>query len=123
MTTLHIANRLADLCRQGKSDEAFDTLYTHDAVSVEAAAGPGFNQEVKGLAAIKAKGQWWLSNHEVHAANVNGPWPHGDRFILGFQFDVTNKPSGARMQIDEAALYTVKNGKIMKEEFFYAAEE
>jgi hypothetical protein len=50
---------------------------------------------------------------------VTGPWPHDNRFIVGFQIDVTNKPSGRRMYFDEVGLYTVENGKIIREEFFY----
>ena len=30
-----------------------------------------------------------------------------------------NKPSGQRMQMEEAAFYTIRNGKIVREEFFY----
>ena len=119
MNTTDIANKLVELCREGKNMEALATLYSNDAVSVEAMAMPGMNQEAKGLPAIKAKGEWWMANHEVHSASITGPWPHGDRFIVGFQYDVTNKPSGNRMQMDEAALFTVKDGKIVREEFFY----
>ena len=119
MSTLDIANKLVDLCRQGKSEEALSTLYAENAVSVEAVAMEGGSQEAKGLAAIKAKGEWWLTNHEIHSASVTGPWPHGNRFIVGFQFDVTNKPSGRRMKMDEVGLYTIENGKIVREEFFY----
>ena len=67
----------------------------------------------------EGKGQWWRENHEVHSASVTGPWPHGDRFIVGFQYDITNKPSKTRMQMNETALFTIKNGKIVREEFFY----
>jgi ketosteroid isomerase-like protein len=119
MTTAEIANKLVALCREGKNMEALNTLYAADAVSVEAVAMPGMQQEAKGLDAIKGKGEWWVANHEVHSAAATGPWPHGDRFIVGFQYDVTNKPSGQRIQMDETALYTVKNGKIVREEFFY----
>ena len=122
MTTMEIAKKLVELCKQGKNAEALDTLFADDVVSVEAVAMPGTQQEVKGLAAVRAKGEWWVNNHEVHSASVTGPWPHGDRFIVGFEFDVTNKPSGNRMQMAEAALYTVRNGKIVREEFFYDAE-
>lgn len=69
---------------------------------------------------IRAKGEWWSDKHEIHSFHVAGPWPHGDRFIVGFQFDVTNKPSGRRMKMEEMGLYTVANGKIVREEYFYA---
>ena len=119
MSTLDIANKLVALCREGKNDDA-KALYTSDAVSVEAVAMPGAEQEARGLAAIKAKGEWWRTNHEIHSASVTGPWPHGNRFVVGFQYDVTNKPSGQRMKMDEVGLFTVQDGKIVREEFFYS---
>ena len=121
MTALEIANKLVELCRQGKNHEA-KALYADDAVSVEAIAPPGGQKETVGLAAIRAKGEWWRSNHEIHSAYVAGPWPHGDKFIVGFQFDITNKPSGRRFTMEEMGLYTVENGKIVREEYFYGGE-
>ena len=124
MNTMDIANKMVALCREGKNHEALETLFADDMVSVEAVAMPGMpgmEQEAKGLAAVKAKGQWWRDNHEVHSAAVTGPWPHGDRFVVGFQYDVTNKPSGKWMKLDEVGLYTVRDGKIAREEFFYDA--
>ena len=119
MTTMEIAKRLVDLCRQGKNAEALDTLFSDDVVSVEAGVPPGMEREAKGLAVAKAKGEWWVANHEIHSASVTGPWPHDDRFVVGFQYDVTNKPSGKRMKMDEVGLYFIRNGKIVREEFFY----
>lgn len=120
MNTLEIAKKMVELCRQGKNAEALDTLFSPDVVSVEAGAPPGTEREAKGLAAVKAKGEWWVANHEVHSATITGPWPHDDRFIVGFSYDVTNKPSGQRIKMDEVGLYTVRNGKIVREEFFYS---
>ena len=120
MNTMDIANKLVDLCRQGKDDEA-KALYADDAVSVEAFAPPGSQQESKGLAAIKAKSDWWRDNHEIHSAALTGPWPNGDRFVVGFQYEVTFKPSGQRMKMDEVGLFTVEHGKIVREEYFYTA--
>ena len=62
MNTMEIANKLVELCRQGKNTEALDTLYADDVVSVEAAVPPGMEREAKGLAAVRAKGQWWEEN-------------------------------------------------------------
>jgi len=80
---------------------------------------PGSPAEVRGLKAVMEKGKQWMDNHEVHGAKVEGPWPNGDRFVVRFSYDVTNKPSGKRFQMEEAALFTVDNGKIVREEFFY----
>ena len=119
MNTMEIGRKLVALCGQGTNAEALDTLFAADVVSVEAVAMPGTQQEAKGLAAVRGKGEWWVANHEIHSASVTGPWPHGDRFVVGFQYDVTNKPSGRRMKMDEVGLYTVRDGKIVREEFFY----
>ena len=61
-------------------------------------------------------------NHDIHGAEVNGPWPHGDRFVVTMKHDVTPKSgpfAGRRTQFEEAGLYTVRDGKIVQEEFFY----
>jgi ketosteroid isomerase-like protein len=121
MTTLEIGKQLVELCKQGKNQEAKEKLYAKDIVSVEAAAPPGMSAEVRGLAAVEAKGKSWSDNHTIHDAVVEGPYPHGDRFIVRFKYDITNKPSNKRLQLDEAALFTVKDGKIVREEFFYVA--
>ncbi len=120
MSTLEIANKLADLCRQGKNLEAINTLYAEDIVSVEASMPPGTDREARGIDAIRAKSAWWVANHDVHSASVTGPWPHDDRFIVGFQYDITHKPSGQRVKMDEVGLFEVKDGKIVREEYFYA---
>jgi len=122
MNTMEVANKLVALCREGKNLESIQTLYADDAVSVEAGVPPGvdMSREARGLTELAAKSKWWFDNHEVHSATITGPWPHDERFIVGFQFDVTNKPSGMRMQMNEVGLYTVKGGKIVREEFFYS---
>ena len=73
----------------------------------------------KGLDAIRAKGKDWTENHIVHRAEVNGPFPNENRFAVRFIFDVTDKPSGKRTTMDEVGLFTIENGKITREEFFY----
>lgn len=121
MNTQTIANQLVAFCKQGQTDEA-KSLYADDAVSVEAGEPPGASREAVGLHAIREKETWWFENHEVHSLTVTGPWPHEDRFIVGFQIDVTPKSTGQRIQMDEMGLYTVKDGKIVREEFFYTMD-
>jgi hypothetical protein len=118
-STLEIAKKYVELCKEGKNEAILSELFTKDTVSVEAGAPPGQDRTAKGLEAIAAKSKWWRENHTVHKAEIFGPYPHDDRFAVRFLYDVTNKPSGARITMDEVGLFTVSNGKIVKEEFFY----
>ena len=120
MTTLDIAEQYVALCQQGKNEECLDKLFAKDAVSVEAAASQGGGERTaSGLDAIRAKGKLWGETNTVHKAEVAGPYPNEDRFAVRFNYDITNKPSSKRMTIDEIGLFTVENGKITREEFFY----
>jgi ketosteroid isomerase-like protein len=123
MSTAEIAKDIVDLCRMGKYEEAINKHYSNDIVSVESMSGPGMPAEMKGIEAVRGKGQWWVENHEVHNAEVNGPYVGEDQFAVRFLFDVTHKPSGKRMQMDEMGLYTVKGGKIVHEHFYYPTGE
>ena len=118
--TLEIAKKYVELCKNHQNHIALETLFSPEAVSVEAMSMPDMPAEVRGLEAIMQKGKTWMENHEIHSAAMEGPWPNGDRFIVRFSYDITNKPSGRRMQMDETALFTVENGRIVREEFFYA---
>ncbi|HEY3807963.1 MAG TPA: nuclear transport factor 2 family protein [Kofleriaceae bacterium] len=120
MTTIEIGKQLVELARAGKNQEAMETLYASDIVSVEAGAPPGGVPESKGVAACIAKGKQFRERMDVHAATIEGPFPHGDRFAVYFRYDVTPRAGGARHEMKEVGLYTVKGGKISREEFFYA---
>ena len=120
MTTLEIGKQLVELCNAGKGDEAIEKLYSPDIVSVEAGAPPGQSPEKVGIEAIRGKAQWWRNAHDIHSSSAVGPYPNGDRFAVVFEFDVTFKERNQRFTMKEVALYTVKNDKIVREEFFYS---
>ena len=119
MTTTEVADKLVALCSEGKFHEAIATLYADDIVSMEAGAPPGMSRESKGLDAVKAKGEWWIANHEVHSSVVEGPLVAGARFAVTFKMEVTFKPESKRFKMEEVAVYKVADGKIVYEEFFY----
>jgi len=123
MDTKQVGDKLVELCKQGKNLEAVDTLYSPDIVSVEAMAMDPMPAEMRGIDAIRGKNQWWFDNHEIHSASAVGPMTNHDKFAVLFDYDVTsNAPGpmqGQRMKMQEVGLYTVKDGKIVREEFYY----
>ncbi len=120
MTPMEIGKELVTLCRQQKNLEAIDRFYSQAVESVEAEAIPQIGKVQKGIDAIKGKNRQWFENSQIHGLDVKGPFPKDDQFIIHFQYDVTPKQSGKRMTMSEMGLYTVRDGKIAKEEFFYS---
>jgi ketosteroid isomerase-like protein len=116
MTSKEVAQAFTQLCKEGKFDDAGKRFWSEDVVSREPMEGE--MAMVKGRTAVEKKGEWWYANHEVHSAKTEGPYVHGDQFAVRFAFEITPK-GGQRMSMDEVALYTVKNGKIVEERFFF----
>ena len=118
MSTQEVANRFYELTKQGDWNKIQDELFSKNAESIEPAKAQGL-QSVKGLDKIKEKGQQWNAMiQEVHGGYCNAPQVAGTHFVCTMGLDVTIKGQG-RMQMDEVAVYEVKDGKIVKEQFFF----
>jgi ketosteroid isomerase-like protein len=118
-STAAVANELVTLCRAGRNLDAVASLYSRDIVSIEPVGSPEMPAEMRGIDAIRGKNEWWFENHDIHSAKADGPFVGEDQFVVRYDWDVTNRPSGQRMQMSELALYTVKDGKVVREQFFY----
>jgi len=118
MTTKDVANRLYELFQENKWREAQDELFSDDAESIEPKDSPGM-QSVKGIDAIHKKGQDFTNMvEEVHGGWVSEPVVAGKYIAVAMGMDCTYKGMG-RQKMDEIVLYEVKDGKIVKEQFFY----
>ncbi len=117
MDTRAIAADVVALSKAGNLDGIGSKYWADGIVSIEAMDGPMGRME--GKAAVAGKGVWWNGAHDVHSVETYGPWVNGDQFSVRWVMDVTQKESGNRMTMDEIALYTVKDGKIVEERFFY----
>ena len=117
MTTQEIANKLVASCRKGEFETVYQELYSPDCISIEP-KGSRF-ELCKGLEEIAAKGKAWNeSMEEFHGATIGDPIVAGNHICMTMMMDATFKGIG-REQMDELCLYEVKDGKIIKEQFFY----
>ena len=123
MTLNEIAEELVAGCKENRTKENLDRLYAKDAVSVEA-MDMGNGRETKGLDGIHAKHDWWESEMEFLGGDIRGPMPDGDnRFAVIFQIKAKEKATGKVSDMEEVGIYTVADGKIVREEFFYGLED
>ena len=117
MNTEEVAQKVVELVRKQAWHEALDTLYDKNIVSIEARTSDGESPEKRGIDQVRGKTDWWLQNMQVHSFKANGPFVAHDRFVVQYDADVTDKNSNKRMQLLEVGVYTVKDGKIVREEF------
>ena len=118
MTVQELAQAFTALLKAGKFEDAGHQYWSDDIVSMEPMTGE--MAVLKGRKAVDGKGAWWYANHEIHSVKVEGPYVHGQQFVLRFTMDVTPK-GGARMSMDEMGLYTVQGDKIVEERFFFGS--
>ena len=117
MNTEQVAQKVVELVRKQAWHEALDTLYDKDIVSVEARTQDGSSPETRGKEDVRGKIDWWVNKMQVHSFKASEPFVAHDRFVVQYDVDVTDKGSKRRMQMSEVGVYTVKNGKIVREEF------
>ena len=121
MTTQEVAARYYELIQEGKREEIVAELYAHDIVNREPehAAAMGTPTFTSGVEAVKAKSKARTAMIEtVHGESCSAPVVGGKFFSVALGRDVTLK-GRPRMSLQEVAVYEVKDGKIVTEQYFY----
>ena len=117
MTTQQVADRFYELSQQNGYEHIQTELYSKDAKSIE--PSEDMFKNAIGLDAIMAKGkQFGEMIEEVHGGYCSQPLVAGNFFTCTMGMDVTLKGQ-PRMKMDEVAVYEVKDGKIVLEQFFF----
>ncbi|MEO6406035.1 MAG: nuclear transport factor 2 family protein [Ferruginibacter sp.] len=117
-TTQEVANCFHELAQTGNWEQILTELYADNAVSIEPSTSPGM-KTAEGIDAIRQKGkQFGEMVEEMHGGYSKEPQTAGNHFSVAMGMDITMKGQG-RTKMDEIAVYEVKDGKIVKEQFFY----
>ncbi|MEO5718570.1 MAG: nuclear transport factor 2 family protein, partial [Chthoniobacterales bacterium] len=111
-----VGEKVVELVRKQAWHEALNSLYADDIVSVEARGLDG-EPEKRGIEAVRAKTDWWVEKMTVYDVKVTGPFVAHDRFVVLYDMDFGEKGSPDHIKMSEAGVYTVKDGKIIREEF------
>lgn len=81
--------------------------------------GEGTNLVFEGRRAVLAKNEQWSAANAIITQKAEGPYCGSTGFVVRYSIELQDRASGARQTMEEMAFYTVKNGKIVREEFFY----
>jgi ketosteroid isomerase-like protein len=118
MTIQDVAARFHELAQQEKWFEIQDELFADDVRSIEPPTATGL-PNAQGKAAVRQKGEAIVSQVEaVHSASTTAPVIGGNFFAVGRKLDMTVRGVG-RTQMNELMVYEVRDGKIVREQFFY----
>ena len=116
MYTIHeIANRLTELVSEQKFVEAYVQLYADDAESIDPLNTD--QQELKSLQVLVEREESFLSRTTIHKINVSEPLIAGSYFAVNLTMDFT-VTGLERRTIEELCVYKVKDGKIIRQQFF-----
>jgi hypothetical protein len=116
MNTEEVAKKVVELTRKQAWYDALD-LYDDNVVSVEAYGMGGGSPETRGKDGVRGKVDWWVNAMEVHSFDASDPFVAHDRFVIEYEADVSDKKTNERTKMSEVGVYTVRNGKIVREEF------
>ncbi len=117
-TPLQVGKTIVAMFNASKLKEIEEQYWTPDIVSCE---GMGVGMEWRGRASVEAKNTEWMKDHRLHGASAEGPFVGSTGFAIRFRMDVETIATGQRQVMDEIGVYTVRGGKVSREEFMYAA--
>jgi hypothetical protein len=113
---LELGQRLVAMFNSGKAHDVENELWAPSIVSVE---GHGANMQWSGIKAVRSKNTEWDKRNEVLGGAAEGPYVGSTGFAVKFTIHLRDRASGNETRMTEVGVYTVQNGKIVREEFMY----
>jgi hypothetical protein len=115
-----IANDYAALMAAGETLAAAEKYWASDIVALEPtkskSEGPGI---AIGKPAALARLTRWLDANAMSELLIDGPFITSDQFALFIDMEIIRRATGKREPFSEIATYTVRDGQIVEERFFY----
>jgi hypothetical protein len=117
---VNVARDFTDMLRQGQFVAARERFWAADIKSIEPHDLPdGIKAEVSGIEAARAKTVDWFATRHIHDLSIDGPFVTGNQFALFLDMMIAGRPSEADQPFTEIAVFTVRDGQISEERYFY----
>ena len=111
-----VARDFTAMLRLGQFAAAGEAYWADDVTSIE----PGNTPETAfGIEATRAKSKNWLGANRIDDLSIDGPFVTGNQFALFIDMMIARGADGDVRPFTEIALYTVRDGQISEERYFY----
>lgn len=120
LSVREVGKKLVELSAAGKHFEFMRGFYAAEMVSVE-----GDGKEYVGKEPVIHKSEVFQGANDIHSQDIRGPFFLGDanatsgKFTVYSSIEFSPKGGGKRVTHDEVGIYTVKDGVVTREEFYY----
>ena len=74
---------------------------------------------VLGIEAAQSKARFRFGKNRIDDLSIDGPFVTGDQIALFVDMLITDPASGTEQPFTEIAIFTVRDGQIVEERFFY----
>lgn len=119
MTTKEVANRYYELIQMHKYEQIQNELYAPDAMSIEPENDSNLPLVVSGIDELRKKeGLFFSQVDEMFGGKMSEPIVSNFHFSQMTEMDVKMKGKERKFK-GQIGVFEVRNGKIVKEQFFY----
>ncbi len=119
MTTQEVAKRYYELIQQHQYKQIQDELYASDAVSIEPENDTDLPLVTEGIEALQQKEKLFFSQvDQMYGGKMSEPVVSNFFFSQMTEMDVKMKGKERKIK-GQIGVFEVRNGKIVKEQFFY----
>ncbi len=119
MTTHEVAKRYYELIQQHKYKQIQDELYAPNAISIEPENDSNLPLVVEGIEALQKKeGLFFSQVGEMFGSKMSEPIVSNFFFSQMTEMDVKMKGKDRKIK-GQIGVFEVRDGKIVKEQFFY----
>ncbi len=115
-----IARDFTAMLRLGQFEAAGEKFWSMDVTSAEPNhLSHDLPTRVSGIEAVRRKIRARFAQARIEDLGIDGPFVTGDQFALFLDMLITNPASGLATPFTEIAIFTVRDGRIVEESFFY----
>jgi SnoaL-like domain len=115
-----VARDFTAMLRAGRFVAAGERFWAANVISIEPSGPFGTIPNVSsGKVAATAKSRAWFAASRIDDLSIDGPFVTGNQFALFLDMAIVDRASGAATPFTEIALYTVREGQIAEERYFY----